>query len=163
MKKLLLLLFTVSIGTLTAVAQTGTNTIASADSISAKGMPAGMDIYTMAKVAVMHHCPLPDEVLASKVQLKLDAAQQGKLAAIIKTLNLKKAEISQSVRLNEGTLNQMFASRKLSDGALIFYGNRYGLYEGEMRTAVLTACYETAQVLTSGQIAKFEQIKNHND
>ncbi|GAB2696864.1 hypothetical protein GCM10027037_21040 [Mucilaginibacter koreensis] len=135
-----------------------------ADSSAAgKGMTAGMDIRTMAKVANLHHYPLPDDVLVYQKQLELTPEQLAKLQAIIKTLNLKKAEIRQSVTANEKTLNKLFDTRKPEEGALIFYGNRYGLYEGEMRTAVLNACAQTGKVLTPRQNTKFEQLQKPND
>lgn len=147
----------------TAVRVKETTSTDSTINIANKDMPIGMDIYNMARVATEHHYPLPEEVFAIKIQLGLDALQSKKLSSIIQTLNLKKQEISQSVALNEKRLNQLFASRKLDDGTIIFYGNRYGLYEGEMRTALLTACIQTAQVLTPKQMTKFEQIRNHSN
>ncbi len=134
------------------------------DSIAAianKGMPYGMEIHELAKPASLYHYPLPDEVMAYRKQLQLDNTQLGKLNAIIEALNLKKLEISQSVTRNEKALNQLFSGHQLNDGSLIFFGNRYGLYEGEMRTAVLMACYQTRQVLMPKQLTKFEQIKYH--
>lgn len=143
--------------TLIAAAQPADTTAA------AKGMPAGMDIYKLAKVATSQHYPLPDEVMFYQKQLTLTAAQLSRMTAIIKTLNLKKAEISQSVTLNERTLQKLFATRKAQESNLIFYGNRYGLYEGEMRTAVLVACTLTARVLTPLQINRFEQLQKNAD
>jgi Spy/CpxP family protein refolding chaperone len=128
-----------------------------------KGMPVGMDIRALAKTATLRHYPLPDDVLGYQKQVELTAAQVSQLQAIIKTLNMKKAEIRQSVTANEKILNKLFDSRKPEEGALIFYGNRYGLYEGEMRTAVLNACAQTGRVLTPRQNTKFEQLQKPNE
>lgn len=161
--RFLLLLMASFCTTISAFAQQKTDSTARAQTSvitdkAQEGMPLGMNIRTMALVATIHHYPLPHDVMALQRELQLSPEQVGKLNVIIKTLNLKKAEISQSVRLNEQTLDKIFDLRKPDDGRLIFFGNRYGLYEGEMRTAVLTACAQTAQVLTPRQNTKFEQL-----
>ncbi len=122
-------------------------------------MPAGMDSRKMAQGAVNNHYPLPGDVLRYQKQMDLSPLQISRLTAANKTLSLKKREVSQSVTLNEKTLDKIFKSHRLNEGAIVFYGNRYGLYEGEMRSAILTACFQAAQVLTARQIARFEQLQ----
>jgi hypothetical protein len=62
--------------------------------------------------------------------------------------------------LNEKKLDDLFSTKKVNEGSITFYANRYGLYEGEYRASVLLACYNTYQALTAQQIALFEQLKN---
>jgi len=62
---------------------------------------------------------------------------------------------------NERTLDSLFRTHKLDDGTIIFYSNRYGLYQGELRNAILQACYETAKLLSPAQVKQLETLENH--
>jgi len=62
---------------------------------------------------------------------------------------------------NERTLDSLFRTHKLDDGTIIFYSNRYGLYQGELRNAILQACYETAALLSPAQVKQLETLENH--
>jgi len=116
----------------------------------------------MAYVAELNHYPLPDKLLQYKKELDLSPSQIAGITAILKTLQMKKLEIGGSVIRNERMLDSLFRTHKLDDGIIIFYGNRYGLYEGEYRTALLTACYKTQKLLTDRQIKQFEALQKHN-
>ena len=120
----------------------------------------GPALTEMALVATLNRFPLPDDVLKFKKALKLLPVQVTRLTEISKYLQLKKTEIGQSVLRNEKKLDEMFSTKKLDEGSIAFYGNRYGLYEGEYRTSVLTACYNTYNSLTQPQLTKFWQLKN---
>ncbi|MBS7564051.1 hypothetical protein KHS38_06500 [Mucilaginibacter sp. Bleaf8] len=122
----------------------------------------GPDLLDMALPATMNHYPMPDDVLRYKKELGLSASQVQKVKSISDYLQLKKKEIGQSVVRNEKKLDELFSTKKLNEGDITFYGNRYGLYEGEYRTSVLTACYNTYNVLTPQQTTRFWQLKNHN-
>lgn len=122
----------------------------------------GNDINRMAYVAELNHYPSPDKMLGYKKELDLSPAQITQLTAIMKTLQMKKIEIGQSVIRNERMLDSIFRTHRLDEGTIIFYGNRYGLYEGEYRTALLTACYKTQKLLTDRQIKQFEALEKHN-
>ncbi len=71
----------------------------------------------------------------------------------------KKKEMGVFIIRNERVLDSLLRNNKLSDGTLIFYTNRSGLYYGELRNAILQACYATKQVLTPLQIKWFEAAK----
>ncbi len=121
----------------------------------------GSTLAEMALPATMNGYPLPDDVLKYKKELKLLPVQITRITDISKYLQLKKIEIGQSVLRNEKKLDDMFSTKQqLNEGSITFYGNRYGLYEGEYRTSVLTACYNTYNSLTQPQLTKFWQLKN---
>lgn len=122
----------------------------------------GKDINHMARIAELNHYPSPDKMLGYKKELDLSPAQITQLTAIMKTLQMKKMEVGQSVIRNERMLDSLFRTRRVDEGTIIFYGNRYGLYEGEYRTALLTACYKTQKLLTDRQIKQFEALEKHN-
>ncbi len=110
-------------------------------------------------VAIKNGFPMPAQVLKYQQELLLTATQISRLKEIDKTLALKKIETSISNSRNEQMLDSMFKTRKLNEGSIIFYTNRYGLYEGEYRGAVLVACYDTRMLLTAAQLAKFIRLQ----
>lgn len=120
----------------------------------------GPTLAEMALPATLNRYPMPDDVLRYKKELRLLPVQVTRITEISKYLQLKKTEIGQSVLRNEKKLDEMFSTKKLNEGSITFYGNRYGLYEGEYRTSVLTACYNTYNSLTPPQLTKFWQLKN---
>lgn len=60
---------------------------------------------------------------------------------------------------NEKALDALFKSKKLDDGTLIFYTNRYGLYQGELRNAILQAYVKVQAILDATQRKKYEQLQ----
>lgn len=122
----------------------------------------GIDINNKGYVAELNHYPLPDKISRYKKELDLSPNQITRINEINKVLRMKKLEIGESVIRNEKMLDSFFRTRKLDEGMIIFYGNRYGLYEGEYRTAVLEACYNTERLLSAWQIKKFEALQKHN-
>jgi len=118
----------------------------------------GTDLTRRSYIAELNHYPLPDKVVQYKKELDLSPSQVTAITAVVKFLQMKKKEIGQSVIRNEKMLDSLFRTKKIDEGTVIFYGNRYGLYEGEYRTAVLQACYKTRNLLTERQIKKFETL-----
>jgi len=121
----------------------------------------GIDLNNMAYVAELNHYPLPDQLIKYKKELDLSPSQINAIAAVVKFLNMKKQEVGQSVIRNERMLDSLFRTGRLDEGSVAFYGNRYGLYEGEYRTAMLQACFRTQKLLTERQIKKFEELQKH--
>jgi len=122
----------------------------------------GVDLNKQSYVAELNHYPLPDEAMKYKKELDLSPSEIKQLAAVVTFLNMKKKEVGESIIHNERMLDSLFRTRKVDEGSIIFYGNRYGLYEGEYRTVVLQACFRTEKILTPQQIRKLEALKKHN-
>lgn len=122
----------------------------------------GVDLNRQSYVAELNHYPLPDEVIKYKKELDLSPSEIKQLNDVVTFLKMKKKEAGESIIRNERVLDSLFRTRKIDEGSVIFYGNRYGLYEGEYRTAVLQACFRTEKVLTPQQIRRFEALKKHN-
>ncbi|MDT3404344.1 hypothetical protein [Mucilaginibacter terrae] len=119
----------------------------------------GPGLENMALPATLNRYPMPDDVLRYKKELKLTPEQVKKITEISKYLQLKKTEIGQSVIRNEKKLDELFSTQKVDEGSIAFYGNRYGLYEGEYRTSVLMACYNTYNALNPQQTKQFWKLK----
>jgi hypothetical protein len=122
----------------------------------------GEDIYNMELVAELNHYPAPDKVIKFKKELGLSPLQITRLNEINTGLHRKKMEMGAAIIHNERALDSLFRIKQLSDGVIIFYTNRYGLYQGELRNAILQACFTTRKILTQGQITKFERLQNHD-
>ncbi|HEY0244873.1 MAG TPA: hypothetical protein VGC01_04865 [Mucilaginibacter sp.] len=122
----------------------------------------GDDIYGMSLAGELNHYPLPDKALKYKKEIDLTAEQINKLTPIVKEFHRKKLEMGQIIIRNERTLDSIFKYNQLNNGSLIFYANRYGLYQGELRNTILQACLVTKSILTPLQIKKLEAIEKRN-
>ena len=121
----------------------------------------GVDLDHMSAVAELNHYPMPDKVLQYKKQLDLSPIQLSKLTVINTELRRKRIEMGGNIITNEKKLDDLFKANQVDEGVIIFYTNRYGLYQGEIRNAILQACYKTEQLLSAGQIKLLEKLENH--
>ena len=121
----------------------------------------GDDLYDMALPATLNHFPMPDKVIKYKRELDMSPIQISRITAIAVELHRKRMEMGQIIIKNEKTLDDLFSTGKIDEGSLIFYTNRYGLYQGEIRGAILLACYNTERLLSPGQIKQLEKLDNH--
>jgi len=119
----------------------------------------GDDIYGMSLPAELNHYPLPDKVLKFKKEVNLSPVQVTKISAVAKELHRKKLEMGMIIINNEKKLDSVFRYSAVDNGALIFYANRYGLYQGEIRNAILQACLATRSLLSQEQVNKFEALQ----
>jgi hypothetical protein len=118
----------------------------------------GDDFEDMSRVGELNHYPLPDKALKYKVQLGLNPGQITKLKELAANLQRKKKEMGENIIRNERLLDTLFHTKEIVDGTIIFYTNRYGLYMGEVRNAVLQACLNTEEILSDVQIKKLESL-----
>jgi hypothetical protein len=116
----------------------------------------------LAFVATVHHYPMPEKVLRFKKELELSAEQISKLTDINTHMHKLRLQIGGSIIENEKTLDLMFAQNTVDNGNLIFYTNRHGLYQGELRNAILQACMATRKTLTPEQMNKFDTLQKPN-
>jgi len=113
----------------------------------------------MAIVAEMNHYPMPDNVLELSNQLDLSTVQIKKITEVNTQMHRRRIQIGGSIISNEKMLDSLFKTRKMTDGNLIFYTNRHGLYQGELKNAILQACMATEKLLSAQQIAKLEALQ----
>ncbi|MCC8425776.1 hypothetical protein [Mucilaginibacter sp. UR6-11] len=116
----------------------------------------------LARVAEMNHYPLPDKVLKWRNELDLSPIQIKKITEASAYLRRRRLQIGGSVIDTERMLDSMFRYNKVQDGGLIFYANRYGLYQGELRNALLQACLSTQKLLSQKQIDRYEGLQKRN-
>lgn len=112
----------------------------------------------MARVAELNNYPAPEEVSKMEKKLGLTSAQKTQLAKIIDAWKFKAREMGGFILTQETRLNTLFAAGKATDGSVIYYTNKIGLYLGELRNAHLQAHLKTRNILTRDQIRKYYQI-----
>jgi hypothetical protein len=122
----------------------------------------GDDIYGMSLAAELNHYPLPDKVIKLKKEINLTPVQVTKITAIAKELHRKKLEMGLIIINNEKTIDSLFRINKFDNGSLIFFANRYGLYQGELRNAILQACLATRNLLSLQQVNKYAALQKVN-
>jgi hypothetical protein len=118
----------------------------------------GVDINNMGLVAQINHYPEPQKVIGLKKELDLTGGQLSQITAINIELQRKMKEMGDFIIKNERALDALFKTNRIDDGTLIFYTNRYGLYQGEMRNAVLQASVKVQGILTPVQRKKYQQL-----
>ncbi|ASU36236.1 hypothetical protein MuYL_4351 [Mucilaginibacter xinganensis] len=122
----------------------------------------GKDLYHMSLAAELNHYPSPQKALQYKKELDLSPQQLTKLNAVVKELRRKTLEMGLIIIRNERTLDSIFKYNKLDNGSLIFYANRYGLYQGELRNVILQSYLVTKNLLTPQQLRKIESLEKRN-
>ena len=122
----------------------------------------GDDLDDMSLAGDLNHFPSPDKVLKYKKQLDLSPIQVGQLTKLADALHRKRIEMGTNIIRNEKMLDSLFHSHQIDEGSLIFYTNRSGLYYGELKGAILMACYNTEKLLTPPQIKKLEMLEKTN-
>lgn len=113
----------------------------------------------MARVAEMNHYPLPEKVLKYKYELDLSPIQVKKLTEAKDYLHRRRLQIGGSIIDTEHMLDSMFRYNKVQNGNLIFYANRYGLYQGELKNAFLQACLSARNLLSRQQMNKYDSLQ----
>jgi hypothetical protein len=122
----------------------------------------GDDLYNLSLVADLNNYPATDKALKYKKEIDLSPNQTAALTKINNALQFKKKEMGAIIVRNERVIDSLFRTNKLNDGVIIFYTNRYGIYQGELRNAILQAAFKTRQLLSPQQINRLRALKNHN-
>jgi hypothetical protein len=118
----------------------------------------GVDQTNMAAVAELNHYPDPQKTLNWKKELALSATQITDVAAVNTELVRKMKEMGDMIVKNERAMDDLFRTKRVSDGNLIFFTNRFGLYQGEMKNAILQAYIKVQAILTVDQRKKYQQL-----
>ncbi|MEO6524818.1 MAG: Spy/CpxP family protein refolding chaperone, partial [Mucilaginibacter sp.] len=141
---------------------TGMSPLKTMSYVQYKAYIDGIDQFNLAGVASLNHYAEPQKALNWKRELDLSVVQVTDITSINSTLVRKMKEMGDFIVKNERALDEMFRTKKVTDGTLIFYTNRYGLYQGEMRNAVLQAAVKVQAILTPAQRKKYEQLQKLN-
>jgi hypothetical protein len=119
----------------------------------------GEDLYNMELAATANNYPSPGRALKYKKELDLSPSQMTALTGITTELKRKKVEMGGFIVTNEAKLDELFRTKKINESNLIYYTNRYGLYMGELRNAILKASVAAYNLLSAGQLNKLSKLK----
>lgn len=122
---------------------------------------ADQNISGLIAVADRNGYPFPDKILSLQKELQLNERQSTAIHLINTELKRKTNEMNGFLITNERTLDSLFRYKRISNGSLIFFTNRYGLYQGELRNALLQACVKTEALLTPTQLKKYKQLQQY--
>jgi hypothetical protein len=122
----------------------------------------GVDQTNMAAAATLNHYAEPQKTLGWKKELALSPSQIADVTAANIALERKMKEMGDFIVKNERAIDELFRTKKVTDGTLIFYTNRFGLYQGEMRNAVLQAAVKVQALLTPAQRKKYLELQKVN-
>jgi hypothetical protein len=123
-----------------------------------KAYTEGIDINHLALAAELNHYPEPEKVLNWKKDLALTPAQLTQVKDIDTEIHRKMKEMGGMIIKNEKAIDDLLRSHKATDGDVIFFVNRYGLYEGELRTAILLTYLKMNDILTAEQKEKYQKL-----
>lgn len=115
----------------------------------------------MMLMAEVNNYPSPKNTLRFQKQLELTDYQKSQLRAIATETDRKLAEMSRFLIAEQTKLNTLFKTNKITEGSLIYYTNKIGSLEGELRNAYLRAHIQTRRILTPGQLDKYAQLSNN--
>ena len=115
----------------------------------------------LARVAELNNYPGPLRVLELQKELKLSSLQKSQLKTVVDAMKFKVLEMGGFILLQEKKMNELFASGKADEGSIIYFTNKLGLYQAELRNAHLQAHLKTRRILTPDQVKKYNKIKGY--
>lgn len=115
----------------------------------------------LARAAELNNYPGPMHVLELQKELKLTAPQKTKLEAARDEMKRKAIEMGGFIIQEEKKLNNLFAASKIDEGSIIYYTNKIGLYQGELRNAHLQAHLKARRILTPDQISRYNKLRGN--
>ena len=151
-------LFTTAVLAQTAADTTGMSPLKTMSYAQYKAYIDGVDQTNMAAVAELNYYPDPQKTLNWKKELALSVSQIIDVTAVNTELMRKMKEMGDMILKNERAMDDLFRTKRASDGNLIFFTNRYGLYQGEMKNAILQAYVKVQAILTVDQRKKYQQL-----
>ena len=138
---------------------------------SATGLPSVTEqeylLYTQGKdfglgnIAEQSNYPSPENVLQMASKLGINAVQKRELTKIQQEKQRKSLEMGKFIMEQEAKFNDLFKGNKINEGSLVFYTNKIGLLQGELRNAILKAHYQTWKLLTVSQLKKYQSLRKN--
>lgn len=119
----------------------------------------GKDV-SMGLIAEVNGYPSPAKVMALSKKLSLSENQKNSINTILKEINRKALEMGKFIIAEETKLNKLFENKTINEGSLVFYTNKIGALQGELRNAYLKAHLKTHKILTPTQLKKYAEISN---
>jgi Spy/CpxP family protein refolding chaperone len=119
--------------------------------------------HGMAKAAEQNHYPGPRHVLDLSSQLQLSSQQTEEIKKAMDTMSASAVKIGNQIIENERKLNAAFASGSIDQGQLESLVRESVALQGELRVTHLSAHLQIRKILTTDQIAKYDQLRGYSN
>jgi hypothetical protein len=116
----------------------------------------------MAKAAELNGYPGPVHVLALASELRLTDSQQQRVTEIFDRMSAVAKPLGAELIARERVLDQLFAKGEITPGRLTAETAAIAELQGRLRSVHLSAHLETRALLSSDQIARYEQLRGYH-
>jgi Spy/CpxP family protein refolding chaperone len=118
--------------------------------------------HGMAKAAEQNHYPGPRHVLDLAAQLQLSKQQTEQIEKAKDAMTDAAIKIGNQIIENERKLNAAFVSKTIDQSQLDSLVKESAALQGQLRLAHLSAHLQIYKILTSEQIAKYDQLRGYS-
>lgn len=116
-----------------------------------------------ARTAELNSYPGPRHVLDLKQQLSLSLEQEQQVEAIFRQMNTEAKQVGQDIVELEQQFSDTFAQGKVSEAEIEERTQRLALLYGQYRSVHLRPHLKVQQLLSSEQIAKYDELRGYSD
>jgi Spy/CpxP family protein refolding chaperone len=119
--------------------------------------------HGLAKAAEQNHYPGPRHVLDLSSQLQLSSQQAEGIKKAMDTMSANAVKIGNEIIENERKLNAAFASGNIDLAQLESLVRESAALQAELRVTHLSAHLQIRKILTTDQIAKYDQLRGYSN
>lgn len=115
----------------------------------------------LAKAAELNHYPGPKHVLELAQQLELSAAQLAQTQKAYDKMHAQAVRLGKLIVAKEQALDSLFAAQKITASQLRTLVTAIATWQGELRLTHLQAHLEMKEILSSAQVAKYDELRGY--
>ncbi len=119
--------------------------------------------HGMAKAAEQNHYPGPRHVLDLATQLQLSPQQTEQIEKVKDAMTSGAIKVGNQIIENERKLNAAFDSKNIDQSQLESLVKESAALQGQLRLTHLDAHLQIHKILTTEQIAKYDQLRGYNN
>ncbi|MDZ7715259.1 MAG: hypothetical protein U5J95_03520 [Balneolaceae bacterium] len=115
----------------------------------------------LSKVAELNKYPGPKHVLELADQLELSDQQREQTEALFNQMKKKAVDMGEAYIAKERELNKLFESEEVSSSSVDSMLVEIGKIKGSLRAVHIKAHIKMRDILTSGQIKKYDNLRGY--
>ncbi|MGH7599223.1 MAG: hypothetical protein ACREOI_22935 [bacterium] len=115
----------------------------------------------LAKVAELNHYPGPRHVLDLAAELKLSHEQFTKTQQAYDKMHAEAMRLGKWIVAKEKQLDSLYATQKMTETQLRAIVGEIAKLQGELRFTHLNAHLEMKKILSSQQVAKYDELRGY--
>ncbi|MCE7945786.1 MAG: hypothetical protein DYG95_29850 [Chlorobi bacterium CHB1] len=115
----------------------------------------------LAKAAELNHYPGPRHVMELAKQLKLSASQSAQTQKVFDKMHTEAVHLGKLIIAKEKQLDSLYATQKIAESELRTLTGEIARLQGDLRFAHLHAHVEMKKILTSQQIARYDELRGY--